>query len=413
MAVLVREDGERFVVPSYRDILTAKSNTLLKREILLLSSNYGEYITLQRRRGAQYEVAFSSEVGYLLGESVWDYFKRPQDLIYCETLPDRNEAILVIVKGGSVYLDGSFPIEGIVEELVVFQTQKNNFEVHIYGDVPLSEHPEEGKFNFETGSIKSFQHLEKPLFPTLPLVKSYYLQLVEAVLRAHGIGVFPIKQVIGVIVTLGLAWMGYTYITTHKKEVPIIVTYAPVAANPYESYNAALMTPSPANEVAAIIAKINELSSLPAWIATQVDYANGNMLITVKSLGGSTSSLYDWAQLHQLKVALTPNGYGLTGEIKTPARGTPKQVFLIDRVISSLIDKIAPILPGNTLNIAPFQSKGSYKLTIVQLNFPIISPTILLLLSEQFKDMPLVLTKLSITLNDGLTGTIYLQALGN
>ena len=49
MAVITREDGERFVVPTYRDILSAKKIGLLKREIQLLSTNYGEYITLQKK----------------------------------------------------------------------------------------------------------------------------------------------------------------------------------------------------------------------------------------------------------------------------------------------------------------------------------------------------------------------------
>src|SRR3990167_1150336 len=102
MAYITREDGERFVIPSYRDVLSAKKPSLLKKEVLLLSSNYGEYVALQRKNIQQYEAAFSPDPGYLLGETVWHYFKRPIDLIYCEAIPNTNHAILVIVKGGSV-----------------------------------------------------------------------------------------------------------------------------------------------------------------------------------------------------------------------------------------------------------------------------------------------------------------------
>ena len=148
MSYITREDGEHFVIPSYRDVITSKQKSFIKKEILLLSQSYGEYITLQKKNDNQYEVAFSPDTGYLLGESLWHYFKRPLDMIYCEAIPNTTEAILVIVKNGSVYLDGSFPLDSIPEELVVFLTQQNNFEICIYGDVPISQTPEIGKFSF-------------------------------------------------------------------------------------------------------------------------------------------------------------------------------------------------------------------------------------------------------------------------
>src|SRR5579862_3627590 len=157
MPYITREDGERFIIPTYRDVLSAKKPSLLKKEILLLAANYGEYITLQKKGNFQYEVAFSPEAGNLLGETVWHFFKRPRDLIYCEEIPNTTDVILVIVKSGSVYLDGSFPADSVPEELIVFQTQQNNFEIYTYGDVPISETAEPGKFAFDTTSVKSFK----------------------------------------------------------------------------------------------------------------------------------------------------------------------------------------------------------------------------------------------------------------
>src|SRR5262245_59869678 len=187
MPYITREDGERFVIPSYRDVLTVKQKNQLKKEIVLLSQSYGEYITLQKKSPTQYEVAFSPDTGYLLGESIWQHFKKPNDLIYCEAVANTTEAILVIVKSGSVYLDGSFPVDSIPEELIIFLTQENNFEIYTYGDVPISAEAEAGKFSFEPNSVKSFTRLDKPVFPTLPLYKVYQLQLVDPVLRSQGI----------------------------------------------------------------------------------------------------------------------------------------------------------------------------------------------------------------------------------
>lgn len=194
MPYITREDGVHFVVPSYRDVITVKSSSVAKKEILLLSSNYGQYITLQAKGPIQYEIACSPDTGYLLGESIWYYFKRPLDMIYCEAVPNTTEAILVIVKDGSVYLDGSFPLDAIPEELVIFLTQQNHFQIYVYGDVPISESPQEGKFSFEPSSVKSFSELDSPVFPSLPLYKTYQLQLVDQVLKTHGIGVLPIQK---------------------------------------------------------------------------------------------------------------------------------------------------------------------------------------------------------------------------
>ena len=84
---------------------------------------------------------------------------------------------------------------------------------------PLHKHHGINKFAFESNSVKSFTVLDKPVFSTLPLLKIYQLQLVEPVLKAHGIGVFPVKQVFAGIVVMGLIWMLYSYMTTPRVEV--------------------------------------------------------------------------------------------------------------------------------------------------------------------------------------------------
>lgn len=100
MTYISREDGEHFVIPSYRDVLAGKQKNTLKSEIVSLSKSYGEFITLQRKTPTKYEVAFSTERGYLLGESIWHFFGQPLDMVYCEELPGTTDAILVIGKSG-------------------------------------------------------------------------------------------------------------------------------------------------------------------------------------------------------------------------------------------------------------------------------------------------------------------------
>ncbi len=410
MAYLTREDGQRFVIPSYRDVIS-KRKTLLKEDILELSSRYGEYMTFQRRGLAQFDVAFSRDAGYLFGECVWHFFKRPVDLIYCEVIPDTTEAYFVIVKDSGVYLDGTFPLENIAEEVLVFTTQKNNFEIYVYGDVPISEQPMEGKFSFDPSSVKSFKILSAPLFQHLPVVKTYQLQLVDVVLRQQGIGVFPVKYVIAVAVALGLAWMGFTYITLHKKKLPTFQLSAP--ENPFLNYNTTLMSPSPEIEIKTVVLVLNLLTTMPGWIPTDVIYAGGNLTINVKSLGTDIGILSNWCIRNHANLVLTPSGFSLSMSLGLPKRGLPTKIYPLNRVIISMIDRVIIFLPQNVVKVDAPKVQKSFKTTKVQINLIELSPSLLLMIAEQLKDLPLVLTSMTLRINHGLTGEIDLQALGN
>lgn len=411
MPYITREDGERFIIPSYRDVLSAKKPGLLKKEIMLLTSSYGEYITLQKKGPEQYEVAFSNEPGALLGENVWQYFKRPRDLIYCEAIPNTNEAVLVIVKSGSVYLDGSFPIDSIAEELIIFQTQQNNFDIYIYGDVPLSERPEPGKFSFNPTSVHSFTRLDRPVFATMPVVKAFQLQLVDVVLRSQGIGIFPIKKIVAAIVTMGLLWMGWNFILTHKKELPQVLVGV---VSPYEAYSYTLTSPNPVDELKAVINETTALLTISGWYPASIKYSKGIVLAQMKSYGARTNILFSWAEKNNADIQIKPDGFYLSMPISVSKRFPPTAINSLNDVIANLIDRLSYIIVGNPLTIGDIQDKGQYSETEITVNFSDISVSVFRLIGQQFRSLPLVLTSVDITVNDGsLSGSIVLKALGN
>jgi hypothetical protein len=412
MAYITREDGERFIIPSYRDVLSAKKPAILRREVMLLCSSYGEYITLTRRNIDQYEVAFSPDPGFLLGETVWSYFKRPLDLIYCEAIPNTLEAILVIVKSGIVYLDGSFPIESIPDELVIFRTQQNNFDIYIYGDVPISETPVEGKFSFDDASVRSFTVLDKPVFPTLPTVKAFQLQLATNVLKTQGIGVFPLKQILAGFVVLGLIWMAFTYVTTHKKELPQVIIRA---ANPYQAYLDALASPDPTQEINWLSRNLVLLNTIPGWAPVKVDYSGGTLRAAVISKGARTNLLYDWAERNHAGVNIESTGFFVTISSYTLNRVEPTTISPLDSVLTTLIDSLSYVIPGNNMQIGTSTNRGKYSERTITINFDTITTSVLDLIGQQLKNMPVILQSASINMNDNgsLTGTITIKALGN
>ncbi len=413
MAYLTREkDGERFVIPAYRDVLTVKNKNDLKKEILALSQSYGEYITLQKKSPTTYEVAFSPDAGYLLGESIWQYFKLPPDFIYCEALPDNNQAILVIVKNGSVYLDGSFALESIPDELVIFLTQEAHFEIYTYGDVPLTKEPESGKFSFDEKSVKSFTVLEEPLFQRLPLLKIYRLQLVEPVLKAHGIGQFPIKYAILGVVILGVLWLLYSYLTAPKPQVVV----APPAVNPYQEYNTALNSPDPYQEVAAFLDKINLFYMLPAWSVTQVDELHGAITANVRTAGGKIQTLLDYGNQNRINVTLNPNSVVLSTQLPLTNRPLPAHIYPIKFLLANIIDRLTTYIDGTSthLQVSAFQQKGVYTDVPMTLTFTEMSPNMLLLLVSQFNGLPVVLQHLSLSLaNAQFSGSMAFDVLGS
>jgi hypothetical protein len=414
MPYITREDGERFIIPSYRDTINAKKTSLLKKEVMLLSTNYGEYIALQKKSATQYEVAFSPDSGYLLGECIWNNFKRPFDMVYCEEIPNTTEAILVIVKSGSVYLDGSFQVDSIPEELVIFKTQQNNFSIYVHGNVPISEHPEDGKFSFEFSSVKSFEILKAPAFPTLPTVKAFQLQLMDAVLKAYGIGVLPIKQVFVGVLAAGLGYMTYDYISTHHTEIqtPFV---APV--DPYQAYKDQLTSPAPSKQLHAVVDAIDLLYTIPGWQLGILDYTPGTpgkLRVSVESIGGTTAELLKWGARHRVIVDILPTGEFLDMSIGTSKRDVPTTINPMQDILSTMIDRMKLILPDLPLQITPVADKKDFVEASMTISLNGVAPLTVEVIARYIDGLPLVLTKFNIHLQDGsITGLITLKALGN
>lgn len=411
MPFIAREDGEHFVIPSYRDVLATKQKSALKKEIILLSKSYGDFIALQRKGANQYEVAFSTDIGYLLGESVWQYFKRPMDMIYCEAVPNTTEVILVIVKSGSVYLDGSFPAENVPEELVIFLTQQNSFEIYVSGDVPISQQPERGKFSFDAKSVKSFVVLEKPIFQTLPLLKMYQLQPVDVQLQSYGIGVFPTKQLIVVVGFIVVVWIGYDFLSSKKTVVQTIPFYQ---SDPYQNFNLALMSPVPNQEVNGFLSVFKRLMTIPGWGPQKIDYTKGTVTAVVKSSGGNMANLLEWTKSHNFQVNLLPDGVSVTTKIYFAKRQKPQYIYPITQVLANFVDNLKSIYPGNHIKLGPIMSKQVYSEASFSIDFSEVSPFVLSLIGEQLADLPCVLQSMSVTVSNGnLSGTMMVQALGN
>lgn len=301
-------------------------------------------------------------------------------------------------------------MESIPEELIIFLTQQNNFEIYTYGDVPIAQTPEEGKFSFESNAVKSFTVLDNPVFQSLPLLKIYQLQLVEQVLRAQGIGVFPIRPLIIGMVALGLLWFMYSYYQAHKEVIKPII----VQVDPYQDFYLALQTPSPADELNGVADGIKFLLTIPGWRPKVVVYSNGTLTAALDSKGAKTSILYDWAEQNGATISVTPEGIFANVKQHFTPRSRPTAIYKINRVIADLVDNISTVFPGNHITLGVFDKKEVYTTVPVTIQIDMASVALLPLISEQIKDLPLVLSNVNLNYEEGtINGTIVLKALGN
>jgi hypothetical protein len=337
-------------------------------------------------------------------------------MIYCEAIPNTTEAILVIVKSGSVYLDGSFQIDSIPEELLIFKSQtNNNFSVFIHGNVPISQTEEEGKIAFDADAVKSFEVLSEPAFPTLPTVRTFQLQLLDVVLNAYGIGALPIKKIVIVVGSLLFVYFAYDYIASHKKVV-IPTTFIPVS-NPYQAYTEQLASPDPAKLLHNLVPALNSLYSIVGWAPGKMTFTPGEpskLRVGLLRAGGSVESVLAWGSQHGIKVEILTDGLYVNLVIPSSRRDAPKTITSLQSILSTMMDRMLYVMPSTPIQLTAINDRKVFSEADMTMVIPEATPVILDVISTYIAGMPLVLTKADFQINDGyLSGTLTFKALGN
>lgn len=416
MPILKRADGIQFVIQTYRELLAPTKASLLKNEIRMLAQNHGEYVRLFKQPDGQYEAVFSREPGFLLGETVWKYFGNPNDLIYCEALPEGQQAIVVVVRSGTVYLDTKIPFANIPDEFSSLLAGQHQYEIYTFGDVPLSEKKQRGKFNFDSNLVKSFTHLPNSVFEQLPADESLQLQPLELVLRSIKFikrsPVFIVLGAILAILVLGIWYQMHKTKVTPVEAQPITVTHKPVS--PYQAYETALTTPDPERQIAQFAALVQSLYDLPGWQATNVTFRDSTYTIQMTSLGGSIGALYRWTENHGMRMNIGNDGAKVTIGSAIRNRTKPNSIYNLQKLTYLVIDRMYTILPQNSVTIGATSPVGQAKSTQLNIRFTQMTPSTLNLLGKQLAGLPIRLNSLQANINEGLlTGIIQITVLGN
>lgn len=416
MPILKREDGTQFAIHAYRELLQPAKASVLKNEIRMLARNHGEYIRLFKLPNGQTEAVFSRDPGYLLGEAIWQYFGKPNDLIYCEALGEKF-ALVVVVRDGAVYLDTKIPYSNFADEFASIVASNNKYDIYIYSDVPLSATKERGKLAFDKSQIKSFTTLESSVFQNLIPDPNLQLQPLEFALRAQRWGGFsPLTLlIVGIVILAIIIGWWYQHLAKQKPAVqPTEPTAQPPPVNPYAAYQAALMTPAPDEQLAELAMLTGLVYNIRGWNASGVTFNGSLYTIQLNSLGGTITLLNEWAQNHNMTMTLNAQGVMLSYLSKLSKRAKTDTIYPQQQVLYTLIDKTNRVLPQRSVSLGTSTALPYYKSTTLSIQLTAVSPDVLILIGKQLANLPVQLNAVQLTINGGLlSGTIQLTVYGN
>jgi hypothetical protein len=408
MPILRREDGVQFAIQPYRETLSVKNTSLLKKEIHYLAQSHGAYVRLFKQPAGQYESVFSHEPGYLLGETVWHYYHCPRDLVYCEALPNSEYAILVIVHAGKVYLDAKMTKANIAEELTTLTSGDAKYDIFIYGNVPITQTVGEPGFVFAKNKIESFIQLQEPLYPRLPVSQALQLLPLDFALEEYYLGK-PRHLLLAILALLILCVLGLAWYLSH----PPKQTVAQFISNPYTSFQQALAIPNPGQQLQVVTNGLNTILGLPGWYSAHILYADNTATIQVHSLGGTTVGLVDWANIHQMVPNFSPQGAALDLPVNITAPAKPSAVANTNQVIAIIIDRMMKILPGTSVQVNNTVNHQVYNEVNLTVSFADISPQVLLLIGSNLDDLPVRLINCTADISNGLlSGNLQLDVVG-
>src|SRR3990167_1660901 len=211
MPILTRNDGAQFVIQAHRELLTYKRKSLLSQRVRHIAEGRGPFASLIKKRASQYEVIFSHEPGYLLGESVQYYFNQAQNLIFCEALAKNSGFLVVVVRKGMVCLDTVITENALHTVLAPLLVGDELFQVVTFGETPFKENAKHPVL--PSCLIASFEKLDNSLFerlPKLPVLKLLSLPLVlkpeHVIFRPTFLITIATMMIISAIVCCGLLW---------------------------------------------------------------------------------------------------------------------------------------------------------------------------------------------------------------
>lgn len=426
MPVLTRGDGTPFITRAYRELLTVKTKAFLKREVVLLGDTNGGFARIFPQASGDFEAVFSHESGYLLGETVWHFFEKPEDLIYCEVLPNGEKAILVVVRQGSVFLDAEVAVTHLIDELSGLFFDDTAYDIYLYGDVPIDN--DESEFSLPEESVNTLTHLDESVFLQLPPLSALALLPINQALKAVRLtsgGLSPIAAVMLIVVVAGVVWIMWTLLKPEPpppEQQPVIHQQPKKPPgpppDPLMAYKKALRSPEPVAILQSLVDQLHQLYGLSGWEVQSIDATLSELNLTLVPGSPSITSapLQEWAQLNNFKVTLSDTASAklhlpITATDRDAAEHPVMQPLL--PLISQVQQRLQTVTLPDNVKLDSQVTKDNYKQVNITVSFSEVAPDYVVFLGNILVGLPVVLTGYTLSMSGVLiSGSITFGVLG-
>lgn len=414
MSTITRNDGTQFVIQAYRELIKYKKKSLQSQRIRDIAQQQGQFVRLYKRRTGEYEAVFSAEPGYLLGESIKQYFQQAKNLIFCESTKDNTQLLLVIIKDGHVFADTCISVDQLKAELLPLTTLKIKFQIVVSGNLAHQIAPTaKDNFFFPEALISSYEPVDDPLIPRLPTLPSVKLLPLPLALKAERLSGDSLLTTSLLIITALVSLIGLFTYSAHMNRQPQ-PTQKSEKFVPYADYIEAMRSPSPTLLIDLMMDLITNLYELPGWSAESIHQTAGNFTVTLRSNGGTLAEMQQWAMRHNFNVDLTTNGVILTAHHAFAARQPFAFIFPLTELSENLIDSIRKNTMESSIHLLQTIQHHDSKESLLTIDLEELSPQQLSLLKNIFSRLPVVLNQIKISINDDslLHGVIQLSIWG-
>jgi hypothetical protein len=420
MPILRRDDGSQFIIHPYREILKVERNRTLKRKIRMLAREYGNNLRIfQTTDPNKIEVVLSRDFGFLLGETVRNYFNKPSNLIYCEALFERNVALMVIVKDGLILLDSRLTYSEVIEELASLGSAMQKYDIYVYGDVPLGTNKEGDKyFVLEDQVVKSFNTLNESVLMHLSMDREVQLQPLELALTSPYLGTSKFGSIIAGIFFIIIFFIGWqVYKSFLAEPIKRQVEAVKRAENPFLNFYLSLSKPYPKEQLIEFASMEKLVMSLPpGWGCKEINFDGNTYNIEIVSEGGSMTMLRDWMKKRNFAFSFNMTSMPITVPSKLKARPSSKVIYHLDDVLTILIDEINTVLTGmGNVKFEGMDNKGSYKEARITIHVDNVFVGVLFLIGNELNKMPASIDSIKMVVADNslYTGDIKIKVFGD
>lgn len=390
MSALTRNDGTQFVIQAYRERLTFKKKASLAQKVRNISAQQGQFVRLLKRRNGEYETIFSENPGYLVGESIKNYFPKMKNLLFIEAWPETENFLFVVIRNGHVFIDSLMTREDLSRELLPLTTLNIAFQVILSGRLP------DEIINLDSGFlpkkiVDTVEHLREPLLQKLPTPENVRLIPLPLALRNERLDNNTLFTT-GAIITLFIAVVasGFIYLKHQQKKPAVIVNSQPVA---YEQYHRALDSPAPDELLGELVNVIETSWLIPGWRATGISQTPNRYELNVSTIDGSLTQLQHWAEKNHYQLFITSRGALLRRKTDIAKRQYKQPAQSLETIAANLIDETKKIAANPVITVkSVIQHRDARELPLA-IDLDEIDPQQLVYLSQILVKMPVTLRK--------------------